>query len=77
MILKIISPSEILFEGSVTSVTLPGDLGSFSVLENHASLISTLTAGDVICHNGDKLKKFAIKGGIADVDNNVVSVCIF
>ena len=39
MILKIISAVEIVFEGEITSVTLPGTMGAFTVLKNHASLI--------------------------------------
>ena len=42
MTLEIISPSEILFKGEAQSVTLPGVLSSFTVLKNHASLISVL-----------------------------------
>ena len=40
MVLEIISSEQILFKGEVESVTLPGAKGSFTVLENHASLIS-------------------------------------
>ena len=59
-------------------VTLPGELGSFTVLKNHASLISVLVAGKVVYRNeqGEE-KTINIKGGLADVDNNVVSVCIY
>jgi len=78
MTLKIISAQEIVFEGEVASVTLPGAIGSFTVLNNHASLVSTLTAGDIIytTADGSRLTQ-AIGGGLADVDNNVVSVCLY
>ncbi|MDE5929593.1 MAG: hypothetical protein K2H03_03835, partial [Muribaculaceae bacterium] len=36
MTLKIISAEEILFEGEAKSVTLPGAMGSFMVLDHHA-----------------------------------------
>ena len=42
MVLEIISSEQILFKGEVESVTLPGAKGSFTVLENHASLISKI-----------------------------------
>ncbi|MDE6023112.1 MAG: F0F1 ATP synthase subunit epsilon, partial [Muribaculaceae bacterium] len=60
------------------SVTLPGALGKFTVLKNHAPLISVLVEGNVVYRtsSGDE-KSFSIKGGLADVDNNVVSVCIY
>ena len=78
MTLKIISAEEIIFTGDVESVTLPGMLGSFTVLNNHASLVSTLTAGDIVYTDAsDKQESRHIDGGIADIDNNVVSVCIY
>lgn len=77
MTLKIISATEILFQGEVDAVTLPGEKGSFTVLNNHASLISTLTAGNITYRIGSDTATTAIDGGIADVDNNVVSVCVY
>lgn len=85
MTLKIISTTEILFEGEVTLVSLPGMMGRFTVLKNHASLISTLTRGTVayrtsdnpLSDNGDYDGQFDIKGGIADIDDNIVSVCVY
>ena len=78
MTLKIISAQEIVFEGEVKAVTLPGALGSFTVLNNHASLVSTLVAGDITYTAADgTLQTQTITGGLADVDNNVVSVCLY
>lgn len=78
MTLKVISADQIMFEGEVSMVTLPGELGSFTVLKNHASLISTLAEGDLLFKdNDDHETQIYIKGGIADIDNNVVSVCIY
>lgn len=78
MILEIISPQEIVFKGESDSVGLPGQLGKFTVLRNHAPLVSVLTAGDIVYRSTEgEEKRYSIKGGIADVDNNVVSVCIY
>lgn len=78
MTLKVISAEKIMFEGEVTSVTLPGELGSFTVLNNHASLISVLVKGKVLYTTPDGAREeFTVTGGIADVDNNVISVCIY
>ena len=78
MTLKIISTTEIVFEGTTDLVTLPGVLGSFTVLNNHASLISTLASGDIVYHvDGQQSARFHVNGGIVDIDNNVVSVCIY
>ncbi len=77
MTLKIISATEVLFVGDVEMVTLPGEKGLFTVLNNHASLISTLVAGDITYRNGADSATTHIDGGIADVDNNIVSVCVY
>lgn len=77
MTLKIISAEQVEFEGEVEQVTLPGALGSFQILNNHAALISSLVAGTMSYVIGDKTEQREIKGGIADVKNNVVSVCLY
>ncbi|MDE5627543.1 MAG: ATP synthase F1 subunit epsilon [Paramuribaculum sp.] len=77
MTLRIISADDILFEGEVTAVHLPGTQGAFTVLRNHASLVSTLTRGRVVYVTPDGNEEAVdISGGIADIDNNVVAVCI-
>lgn len=78
MTLKVISAEKILFEGEVNSVTLPGELGSFTVLKNHASLISVLVSGKLAFTTSDgKQEMMSISSGIADIDNNVISVCVY
>ncbi|MBO4955991.1 MAG: F0F1 ATP synthase subunit epsilon [Muribaculaceae bacterium] len=78
MTLKIISPEDIVFEGEVTSVTLPGQMGSFTVLHNHASLVSILVAGSIGYKAADGSENsLPVAGGIVDVDHNVVSVCLY
>lgn len=78
MTLKIISAQQIEFEGEVNSVTLPGVLGKFQVLNNHAALIAALTAGTVtyVTPAGETQSR-DIDGGVADIKNNVVSVCTY
>jgi F-type H+-transporting ATPase subunit epsilon len=78
MTLKIISSSEVVYEGQVQMVTLPGVQGRFTVLNNHASLVSTLSAGAIVYRTDDgNQDEYKVNGGIADVDRNVVSVCIY
>ncbi len=78
MILKIISAEDIVFQGEVKVVHLPGTMGAFTVLPGHASLISTLTPGDIRYTAADGGEcTVAVGGGIVDVDSNIVSVCIY
>lgn len=78
MTLEIISPHDIVFKGEAETVSLPGQMGRFMVLKNHAPLISVLTEGAVAYQTPDgEEKSYDIKGGLADVENNVISVCIY
>ncbi len=47
MHLEIITPESKVFSGEANAVQLPGLDGSFQVLNNHAPIISALTAGTV------------------------------
>lgn len=77
MTLKIISAEDLLFEGEVTLVALPGVMGQFTVLHNHATLISALTAGNIEYVTDGQRESLPISGGLVSVDNNVISVCIY
>lgn len=77
MTLKIISAEDVLFEGEATLVALPGVMGQFTVLQNHATLISVLTAGNIEYVTGGQPESLPVGGGLVSVDNNVISVCIY
>lgn len=77
MTLKIISAEKILFEGEASMVTLPGEKGRFTVLPHHASLISTLVPGKIRYRLEGDEHEIEVSGGIADVDRDVVSVCVY
>jgi F-type H+-transporting ATPase subunit epsilon len=47
MILEIVSAEAKLFQGEITSITLPGVDGSFQILNNHAPIVSLLKEGTV------------------------------
>lgn len=76
MKLEIITPEQIYFSGEVTSVTLPGTNGFFTVWENHAPLISSLMKG-MISYVADRNEtQLNIDGGFAEICNNTVTVCV-
>lgn len=77
MTLKIISSEDILFEGEVTAVHLPGQMGRFTVLKNHATLIASLSAGTISFESLEGNGDIPVRGGLADIDNNVISVCVY
>jgi len=76
MKLEIITPEQIYFSGEVTSVTLPGTSGLFTVWENHAPLISSLMKGKISFLADNKETVLNIESGFAEVSKNVVTVCL-
>ncbi len=78
--LTIISPAESLYDGDVVSVKLPGTVAPFTVLDMHAPIISSLTAGDIVFvpagEGEEKESSIAVEGGFAEVSGNVVTVCV-
>lgn len=74
--LKIISPQKEILSAEVERVELPGTLGRFEVLRNHAPLISSLGNGVIRYVQDGQRQEIACPGGFAEVSNNVVTVCI-
>lgn len=73
--LNIVSPEKELFDGEVSSVKLPGSLGAFTILPEHAPIVSSLTAG-MVTYVADKEYTLDIRGGFIEMSNGVVSVCV-
>ncbi|MEL7118235.1 MAG: hypothetical protein AAFO07_02305 [Bacteroidota bacterium] len=47
MNISVLTPEKQLFEGHIESVKVPGVLGQFQVLKNHAPVVSALEAGTI------------------------------
>ena len=47
MFLEIVTPEASIFQGEVESVTVPGVVGEFQMLENHAPIVSLLQEGNI------------------------------
>lgn len=74
--LSIISAEKSIFTGKVSSVIIPGVSGSFGVLPDHAPLISPLGKGLIVYIENGKEKSLDVSGGIAEVNNGVVTICV-
>ena len=74
MTLEILTPDKTLYQGEATSVTLPGTLGSFQILNNHAPIISTLQDGKVTVKGSGKDDTYMIRGGVVEASNNKVMI---
>ena len=65
---ELVSPEKLVFSGDVEAVVVPGTEGEFTVLKDHAPLISTMKPGVVVIEEtpAKKLRLF-VPGGFAEV----------
>ncbi|MCU7496404.1 MAG: F0F1 ATP synthase subunit epsilon [Ignavibacteria bacterium] len=75
LFLEVVTPSKVAYAGNIKSVTIPGTMGSFQVLYNHAPLISSIEIGPVkIVEENGSVRFFAISGGTVEVKDNKILV---
>ncbi len=75
MFLEIISPEKTIFSGNVVLVQLPGEMGSFEILRNHAPLIALIEKGKAKIIDGNrKMFYIDVDKGVVEVKNNQIRV---
>ncbi|MCR9290890.1 MAG: F0F1 ATP synthase subunit epsilon [Bacteroidetes bacterium] len=47
MNITVLTPDKEVFKGKITSVKVPGTLGQFQILKNHAPIVSSLQEGEI------------------------------
>jgi F-type H+-transporting ATPase subunit epsilon len=77
MHLEIITPDKKLFDGEVNLVQLPGSKGSFTILNNHAPIISTLDSGTIkVLDASGREHLFNTNGGVVENLANKIMVLV-
>ncbi|MBP7373690.1 MAG: ATP synthase F1 subunit epsilon [Prevotella sp.] len=74
--LKIVSPERVEFNGEAEVVKVPGLMGMFEILSNHAPIISALQQGIVEFETSEGRKELSITGGFVEVQKNDVNICV-
>jgi F-type H+-transporting ATPase subunit epsilon len=74
--LRIVSPDRVEYDGEVECVKVPGILGNFEILNNHAPIISALQDGFVEYDDSEGRHSVKIHGGFVEVQKNKVSLCV-
>lgn len=73
--IEIVSPEKLVLSETVTSVTVPGSEGYFTVMQDHAPFMTTLRPGfiTVTAANGHGHIYF-VRGGFADVSPDGLTI---
>ena len=72
---ELVSPEKLLFSGEVEAVVVPGIEGQFTVLKDHAPVMTVLKAGIVeIDEASAKKTRLFVRGGVAEVAGHVLTL---
>ena len=75
MTLEIITPEKELYNGTVSSVKVPGSAGEFEILNNHASIVSSLINGNIrVLNDNQEELNFNIKSGVIEMQKNKIVI---
>jgi len=76
LLLEIVTPEEVGFDGEVENVTIPGSEGEFGVLAGHAALLSAVNFGELNYAKDNKKTYYAVGTGYAEVTSHKVTVLV-
>lgn len=75
MKLEILSPEKFIYTGEVDLVQMPGEMGSFEILQNHAPLVALLEKGKVKVIDSERNMFFVdIDGGMVHVKDDHITI---
>ena len=72
--LEIVTPEKTIYKDVINSITIPGTLGSFQVLKDHAPLISSFEVGVITVQKNGNKNYFSTSGGTVEVEKNKILV---
>ena len=72
--LEIRTPEQLIYEGEITSVRAPGELGSFEILAGHIPFLTVLDIGEIRIRESDTPQSVATSGGVFEVLRTGVTV---
>jgi len=76
LVLEIVTPEQMAFNGEVSDVTIPGSEGEFGVLVGHAALLSAVNFGELQYTKDNKKTHYAVNTGYAEVTSHKVTVLV-
>jgi F-type H+-transporting ATPase subunit epsilon len=71
---ELVSPERLIFSGEVEQVVVPGSEGVFTVLVNHAPMMSTIRPGVIEVTAASGPSKLFVRGGFADVSDKGLTI---
>ena len=77
MIVAVVSPEQVLFEGEATQVITRTTEGDVAFLSGHAPFLGALSEGETRVYLPDgSVQRFDITAGFVEVSNDTVSILV-
>ncbi len=74
MMLEVVTPYEVFFEGQIEKVVLPAQDGQLGVMPGHSPLVVAITPGIASFEADGETKDFVMSEGFAEIAHHVVVV---
>lgn len=74
MHLDIVTPEKNIFQGEVTSLTVPTESGEITILPDHVNLLTSIVPGEAVIKDDKKTHYIGVTGGFIEVNNNKVTL---
>lgn len=71
---ELVSPEKLLFSGEVEAVSVPGLEGAFTVMKDHAPVMTALRPGVVEIARDGGAQKLFVRGGFADISDKGLTI---
>lgn len=71
---ELVAPERLLYRSEAEMVVVPGVVGDFGAMPQHAPVVSSLRPGLLSVHSGGDVKEFVVLGGFAEVSAERVTV---
>lgn len=76
MNIRVLTPDRVICSITADEIILPGLTGQVGVLDSHAALITALDTGLLRIKSNEKWTPIILCGGLAEIDNNRVTVLV-
>ena len=76
MNIRVLTPDRVICSTTADEVVLPGLTGQVGVLDGHAALITALDTGLLRIKSNEKWTPIILCGGLAEIDQNRVTVLV-
>ncbi|MDR2720760.1 MAG: ATP synthase F1 subunit epsilon [Puniceicoccales bacterium] len=74
LLLRVITPNGVDFEGEVDSVVVPTDSGEIEVLPGHRPIITILVPGKLVLKNTGSADVYVVDQGFTHARGNVINI---